>query len=55
MRIIYVDVDTLRPDHTGPYGYGRKITPHLDAFAEGAAVLESYYASDSPAFLHALL
>lgn len=48
MRIIYVDVDTLRPDHTGPYGYGRKITPHLDAFAEGAAVLESYYASDSP-------
>lgn len=48
MRIIYVDVDTLRPDHTGPYGYGRRITPNLDAFAERAAVLEGYYASDSP-------
>ncbi|MFE3454858.1 sulfatase [Nonomuraea sp. NPDC059194] len=48
MRIIYVDVDTLRPDHTGPYGYQRAITPRLDAFAEDAAVLDRYYVSDSP-------
>ena len=48
MKIIYVDVDTLRPDHTGPYGYQRPITPNLDAFAKDAARFESYYASDSP-------
>lgn len=48
MKIIYVDVDTLRPDHTGPYGYQRPITPHLDAFAQDAARFDSYYASDSP-------
>lgn len=48
MKIIYVDVDSLRPDHTGPYGYQRPITPHLDAFAADAARFDSYYASDSP-------
>ncbi|MDA8357433.1 MAG: sulfatase [Actinomycetota bacterium] len=48
MRILYVDVDTLRADHTGPYGYRRAITPNLDALAAEAAVLDRCYASDSP-------
>ena len=48
MRIIYVDVDTLRADHTGPYGYRRPTTPNLDRLAEKSVVFERYYASDSP-------
>ncbi|WP_258725843.1 sulfatase family protein [Cellulomonas sp. NS3] len=48
MKIIYVDVDSLRPDHTGAYGYPRDITPNLDAMAQDSVVFESYYCSDSP-------
>ncbi len=48
MRILYVDVDTLRADHTGPYGYQRAITPNLDALARDSVVLERCYASDTP-------
>lgn len=48
MKIIYVDVDSLRPDHTGPYGYGRSITPNLDAMARSSVVFDRYYCSDSP-------
>lgn len=48
MRIIYVDVDTLRADHTGPYGYARPTTPNLDRLAERGVTFERYYASDSP-------
>lgn len=48
MRIIYIDVDSLRPDHTEPYGYGRKITPNLAEFAREAVVFDRYYCSDSP-------
>lgn len=48
MKIIYVDVDTLRPDHTGPYGYPRDITPNLDEMARESVVFDNYYVSDSP-------
>lgn len=48
MKIIYVDVDTLRPDHTGPYGYQRRTTPNLDAMAVDSVRFDHYYCSDSP-------
>ncbi|UZX03117.1 sulfatase [Arthrobacter sp. CDRTa11] len=48
MKIIYVDVDSLRPDHTGPYGYQRRITPHLDELAQRSVRFDRYYCSDSP-------
>ncbi|NEE03228.1 sulfatase family protein [Phytoactinopolyspora halotolerans] len=48
MRIIYVDVDTLRADHTQPYGYQRPTTPNLQALAERSVVFDRYYCSDSP-------
>lgn len=48
MRIIYVDVDTLRADHTTPYGYHRPTTPHLQALADKSVTFERYYCSDSP-------
>jgi glucan phosphoethanolaminetransferase (alkaline phosphatase superfamily) len=34
MPIVYVDVDSLRADHTQPYGYARRTTPHLPELAE---------------------
>ena len=37
--VVYL-VDTLRADHTGPYGYSRPTTPHLDVFARDAVVFE---------------
>jgi len=48
MRILYCDVDTLRADHTGPYGYGRAITPNMDAVAAEGVVLDRCFASDTP-------
>jgi arylsulfatase A-like enzyme len=38
--ILYL-VDTLRADHTGPYGYARDTTPQLNAFAKDAVVFET--------------
>jgi arylsulfatase A-like enzyme len=48
MRVIYVDVDTLRADHTEPYGYQRPTTPNLRALSERSVVFDRYYCSDSP-------
>ncbi|MCL4446716.1 MAG: sulfatase [Actinobacteria bacterium] len=48
MRILYCDVDTLRADHTGPYGYQRRVTPNLDELAVDSVVFDSCYCSDSP-------
>ncbi|MFV0457847.1 MAG: sulfatase [Actinomycetales bacterium] len=48
MRIIYVDVDTLRADHTTPYGYHRNTTPNLQRLADKGVTFDRYYASDSP-------
>jgi arylsulfatase A-like enzyme len=38
--VVYL-VDTLRADHTGVYGYARKTTPELDAFARDAVVFDA--------------
>ncbi len=48
MRILYLDIDTLRPDHLGCYGYHRHTSPNIDALASGAAIFENVYASDVP-------
>jgi arylsulfatase A-like enzyme len=40
LAIVYL-VDTLRADHTGVYGYARKTTPELDAFAKDAVVFDA--------------
>ena len=36
--VVMVSLDTTRADHTSLYGYSRKTTPHLAAFAEGATL-----------------
>jgi arylsulfatase A-like enzyme len=38
--VVYL-VDTLRADHTGVYGYARRTTPELDAFARDAVVFDA--------------
>ena len=48
MRILYVDIDTLRPDHLGCYGYGRKTSPNIDAVAADGVRFTDYYCSDAP-------
>lgn len=48
MRIVYIDVDSLRPDHMGCYGYARNTTPHIDALAAQGARFTSTYCEASP-------
>ncbi|MCL2017136.1 MAG: sulfatase-like hydrolase/transferase [Defluviitaleaceae bacterium] len=48
MRILYIDIDTLRPDHMGCYGYARDTTPNLDKVAKEGVIFENYYCSDAP-------
>ena len=48
MRILYLDIDTLRPDHLGCYGYSRDTSPNIDRIAEEGVRFENYYCSDAP-------
>ena len=57
MRIIYFDIDSLRPDHLGCYGYDRPTSPTIDALAAEGMRFDRYYCSDSPCMpsRHALI
>ncbi len=48
MRIIYFDIDCLRPDHLGCYGYNRPTSPTIDSVAEQGIRFEHYYCASSP-------
>lgn len=48
MRILFLDLDTLRPDHLGCYGYGRNTSPNIDRIAEKGVRFNNYYCSDAP-------
>lgn len=48
MRVLYIDIDSLRPSHLGCYGYHRKTSPNIDALAERGVRLENLYATDTP-------
>ena len=48
MRIIYFDIDCLRPDHLGCYGYHRPTSPNIDAVAREGVRFEHYYCASSP-------
>ncbi|MDF2542329.1 MAG: sulfatase [Herbinix sp.] len=48
MRVLFVDIDTLRPDHMGCYGYHRNTTPNFDQIAKEGVMFDNYYCSDAP-------
>ena len=48
MRILYLDLDTLRPDHLGCYGYSRNTSPNIDKIAQKGVRFNNYYCSDAP-------
>ncbi len=48
MRLLYIDIDTLRPDHLGCYGYHRATSPNIDALAADGVRFDGVYASDTP-------
>jgi choline-sulfatase len=48
MRILYFDIDTLRADHLGCYGYGRATSPNIDELATAGIRFTNVYASDTP-------
>ncbi|UCH35527.1 MAG: sulfatase [Armatimonadota bacterium] len=48
MNVLLLDIDTLRADHLGCYGYARKTSPNLDALAAQGALCEKLYAPAVP-------
>lgn len=48
MRILIFDIDTLRSDHLGCYGYGRDTSPTIDAVANEGVRFSNYYCPNAP-------
>src|SRR3954468_5605167 len=48
MRILYIDIDSQRPDHFGCYGYARPTSPNIDRLASAGVRFDNYYVSDAP-------
>lgn len=48
MRILYLDLDSLRPDHLGCYGYHRTTSPNIDEVAKEGVIFTNYYCTDAP-------
>ncbi|MWG34989.1 sulfatase, partial [Halomarina oriensis] len=48
MRVLLVDIDSLRPDHLGCYGYSRDTSPTIDRIAAAGVRFENCFVSDSP-------
>lgn len=48
MRVLFIDIDTLRPDHMGCYGYHRDTTPNMDKVCAEGIRFDQYYCSDAP-------
>ena len=48
MNILYIDIDSLRPDHLGCYGYHRRTSPNIDALAAEGLRYTRCYTPDAP-------
>jgi len=47
-NILYLDIDSLRPDHLGCYGYHRRTSPSIDALAAEGVSFTQCYTPDAP-------
>ncbi len=48
MRFVYFDIDCLRPDHLGCYGYRRDTSPVIDEIARRGTRFTRCYTTDAP-------
>ncbi|MBD2867197.1 sulfatase family protein [Paenibacillus arenilitoris] len=48
MRIVYIDIDSLRPKHIGIHGYHRQTTPNIDRIARQGVRFSRAYCASSP-------
>jgi choline-sulfatase len=48
MRVLYIDIDSLRTDHLGCYGYPRNTSPNIDRIAQRATRFTNIYITDAP-------
>lgn len=48
MPTIFIDIDSLRPDHVGAYGYGPATTPRIDDVAMETVRFDTAYVANSP-------
>ncbi len=48
MRILYIDIDSLRPDHLGCYGYHRNTSPAIDSIASEGTKFTMAFTPDAP-------
>lgn len=48
MRILYIDIDSQRPDHLGCYGYHRNTSPTIDSIARDGVRFNRCYTPDAP-------
>jgi len=47
-NVICIALDTLRADHLGAYGYPKKTSPAIDAFASSSSVFTNFFAPGIP-------
>jgi len=48
VRLLYIDIDSLRLDHLGCYGYLRNTSPNIDRLAQESVRFTNVYVSDAP-------
>lgn len=48
MRVLYLDIDTLRPDRLSCYGYHRNTSPNIDRICKNAVRFDNCFVSDAP-------
>lgn len=48
MGVLYIDIDSLRLDHTTPYGYEKEMTPNIARLAEDSVIFDCAYVAASP-------
>lgn len=48
MRVLYLDIDSMRPDHFGCYGYHRETSPNIDKIAREGVRFNHAYCNSSP-------